>query len=161
MPIFTGALGSTEIARKNWEHFAIGTAISGITLVCGEILRDAQLQGAGDERAELQGDQHVRSANNRALFLKNSTDHTTVVCCGLIQTAWLRTLMKPLAVNFILAPSDSDHRFTTGGSVAIGRSEQQSRTGSRLALPRRNKFDGAAICRKAAQFVAIPAVRAL
>ena len=36
VPIFTGALGSTEIARKNWEHFAIGTAISGITLVCGE-----------------------------------------------------------------------------------------------------------------------------
>ena len=36
MPVFTGALGSTEIARKNWEHFAIGTAISGITLVCGE-----------------------------------------------------------------------------------------------------------------------------
>ena len=36
LPIFTGALGSTEIARKNWEHFAIGAAISGITLVCGE-----------------------------------------------------------------------------------------------------------------------------
>ncbi len=36
MPIFTGALGSTEIARKNWEHFAIGAAISGICLVCGE-----------------------------------------------------------------------------------------------------------------------------
>jgi glutamate synthase domain-containing protein 2 len=36
VPIFTGALGSTEIARKNWEHFAIGAAISGITLVCGE-----------------------------------------------------------------------------------------------------------------------------
>ncbi len=35
-PIFTGALGSTEIARKNWEHFAIGAAISGVTLVCGE-----------------------------------------------------------------------------------------------------------------------------
>jgi glutamate synthase domain-containing protein 2 len=35
-PVFTGALGSTEIARKNWEHFAIGAAISGITLVCGE-----------------------------------------------------------------------------------------------------------------------------
>jgi len=27
VPIFTGALGSTEIARKNWEHFAIGAAI--------------------------------------------------------------------------------------------------------------------------------------
>ncbi len=36
VPIFTGALGSTEVARKNWEHFAIGAAISGISLVCGE-----------------------------------------------------------------------------------------------------------------------------
>jgi len=36
IPVFTGALGSTEIARRNWEHFAIGAAISGITLVCGE-----------------------------------------------------------------------------------------------------------------------------
>ena len=35
-PVFTGALGSTEIARKNWEHFAIGAAISGVTCVCGE-----------------------------------------------------------------------------------------------------------------------------
>lgn len=36
VPIFTGALGSTDIARKNWEHFATGAAISGVTLVCGE-----------------------------------------------------------------------------------------------------------------------------
>ncbi|MDD1752948.1 MAG: FMN-binding glutamate synthase family protein, partial [Methanotrichaceae archaeon] len=36
IPIFTGALGSTDIAMKNWEHFAVGAAISGITLVCGE-----------------------------------------------------------------------------------------------------------------------------
>ena len=36
LPVFTGALGSTEIARVNWEHFAIGAAISGISLVCGE-----------------------------------------------------------------------------------------------------------------------------
>ncbi len=36
LPVFTGALGSTEIARKNWDHFAVGAAISGITLVCGE-----------------------------------------------------------------------------------------------------------------------------
>jgi len=36
LPIFTGALGSTEIARKNWDHIAVGAAISGITLVCGE-----------------------------------------------------------------------------------------------------------------------------
>ncbi|MEW6680154.1 MAG: FMN-binding glutamate synthase family protein [bacterium] len=36
VPIFTGALGSTEIARRNWDHFAVGAAISGVTLVCGE-----------------------------------------------------------------------------------------------------------------------------
>jgi len=36
IPIFTGALGSTEIARVNWEHLAVGAAISGITIVCGE-----------------------------------------------------------------------------------------------------------------------------
>jgi glutamate synthase domain-containing protein 2 len=36
LPIFTGALGSTAIARNNWEHFAVGTAIAGVSLVCGE-----------------------------------------------------------------------------------------------------------------------------
>ena len=36
MPLFTGALGSTDIARKHWESFAVGAAISGITLVAGE-----------------------------------------------------------------------------------------------------------------------------
>ncbi len=36
IPIFTGALGSTEIARRNWKHFAVGAAITGISLVCGE-----------------------------------------------------------------------------------------------------------------------------
>jgi glutamate synthase domain-containing protein 2 len=36
IPIFTGALGSTEIARRNWAHFAVGAAIAGITIVCGE-----------------------------------------------------------------------------------------------------------------------------
>lgn len=36
MPMFTGALGSTDIARKHWDSFAVGAAISGITLVVGE-----------------------------------------------------------------------------------------------------------------------------
>lgn len=36
MPVFTGALGSTDIARKNWGHFAAGAAVAGITIVCGE-----------------------------------------------------------------------------------------------------------------------------
>ncbi|MDP2234466.1 MAG: glutamate synthase-related protein, partial [Actinomycetota bacterium] len=36
VPIFTGALGSTEIARKHWDSFAVGAAISGVSIVCGE-----------------------------------------------------------------------------------------------------------------------------
>jgi glutamate synthase domain-containing protein 2 len=36
LPVFTGALGSTDIAKKNWDHFAAGAAITGISLVCGE-----------------------------------------------------------------------------------------------------------------------------
>jgi glutamate synthase domain-containing protein 2 len=36
LPVFTGALGSTEIARVNWEPMAIGSAISGISVVIGE-----------------------------------------------------------------------------------------------------------------------------
>ena len=36
VPFFTGALGSTEIARLNWEGTAIAVAISGAALVCGE-----------------------------------------------------------------------------------------------------------------------------
>jgi len=36
VPVFTGALGSTDIARVNWDHFAVGAAISGVSLVCGE-----------------------------------------------------------------------------------------------------------------------------
>lgn len=36
VPIFTGALGSTDIARDNWEGMAVGGAISGIMVVIGE-----------------------------------------------------------------------------------------------------------------------------
>jgi glutamate synthase domain-containing protein 2 len=36
MPIFTGALGSTDIARKHWNSFAVGAAVAGISLVVGE-----------------------------------------------------------------------------------------------------------------------------
>lgn len=36
IPVFTGALGSTEIARRNWDHFAAGASIAGIPIVCGE-----------------------------------------------------------------------------------------------------------------------------
>ncbi|MBM4273096.1 MAG: FMN-binding glutamate synthase family protein [Deltaproteobacteria bacterium] len=35
-PAFTGALGSTEIAQKHWKSMAIGAAICGLIIVCGE-----------------------------------------------------------------------------------------------------------------------------
>lgn len=36
MPVFTGALGSTDIANTYWDSYAIGAAISGISVVIGE-----------------------------------------------------------------------------------------------------------------------------
>ncbi len=56
VPVFTGALGSTDIARKNWEHFAVGAAISGISLVCGENVCGI------DPGLELNGDGKVKHA---------------------------------------------------------------------------------------------------
>ena len=56
VPVFTGALGSTDVARKNWEHFAIGAAISGITLVCGENVCGI------DPELELDGNGKITSA---------------------------------------------------------------------------------------------------
>lgn len=35
-PFITGALGSTEIARRYWTESAIGAAICGTVIVCGE-----------------------------------------------------------------------------------------------------------------------------
>jgi glutamate synthase domain-containing protein 2 len=56
VPIFTGALGSTEVARRNWEHFAVGAAISGIPIVCGE-----NVVGI-DPRAELSKNNKVKES---------------------------------------------------------------------------------------------------
>ena len=36
LPVFTGALGSTSVAMRNWDSFAAGAGIAGITIVCGE-----------------------------------------------------------------------------------------------------------------------------
>ena len=55
-PVFTGALGSTEIARKNWEHFAVGAALAGVTLVCGENVCGI------DPQLELSPHKRIRSA---------------------------------------------------------------------------------------------------
>lgn len=36
IPILTGAFGSTEVARANWDALAIGAALSGISITIGE-----------------------------------------------------------------------------------------------------------------------------
>jgi hypothetical protein len=54
-PCFTGALGSTEIARVHWEAMAIGAAISGIIIVCGENVCGM------DPQAEIKNGKVVRS----------------------------------------------------------------------------------------------------
>ncbi len=49
MPIMTGALGSTFIASKFWDSFAVGAALCGIPIVIGEnvvgVDRESQLHG--------------------------------------------------------------------------------------------------------------------
>ncbi|MCK5577514.1 MAG: FMN-binding glutamate synthase family protein [Dehalococcoidales bacterium] len=62
VPMFTGALGSTEIARKHWEHFAIGAAISGVTIVCGENVCgiDPQLERDANGKVTLSPDMDRR-----------------------------------------------------------------------------------------------------
>jgi hypothetical protein len=36
LPIMTGAFGSTDVARVNWDGLAIGAALSGVTITIGE-----------------------------------------------------------------------------------------------------------------------------
>ncbi len=64
VPIFTGALGSTDIARRNWGHFAIGAAISGISLVCGEnvcgIDPELELDGNGKVTKSPEMDRRIK-----------------------------------------------------------------------------------------------------
>lgn len=66
-PIFTGALGSTDIARNNWIHFAVGAAISGITLVCGEnvcgVDPDLLLDGKGMVQSSPEMDRRIETYN--------------------------------------------------------------------------------------------------
>jgi len=54
VPVFTGALGSTDVARRNWDHFAVGAAIAGITIVCGENVCgvDPDLKRGDDNRVK-------------------------------------------------------------------------------------------------------------
>ena len=54
-PVFTGAVGSTDIARINWEDIAIGAAITGVIVVAGENICGM------DPNAEFQNGKIVKS----------------------------------------------------------------------------------------------------
>ncbi|MEJ2704574.1 MAG: hypothetical protein P8Z79_19240, partial [Sedimentisphaerales bacterium] len=60
LPVFTGALGSTDVARKNWEHFAAGAGIAGVTIVCGENVCGI------DPQLELDSNGKIKKAPNMA-----------------------------------------------------------------------------------------------
>jgi hypothetical protein len=55
MPLMTGALGSTFIAAKYWESFAIGAALVGIPIVIGENV-------VGVDKASIIGDGRITKA---------------------------------------------------------------------------------------------------
>ncbi|MFB6291068.1 MAG: FMN-binding glutamate synthase family protein [Candidatus Bipolaricaulia bacterium] len=54
-PWLIGALGSTEVAKKNWEGLAIGAAISGVPITIGENVC------AMDPESDIEGGQIVKS----------------------------------------------------------------------------------------------------
>ncbi|UCB59681.1 MAG: FMN-binding glutamate synthase family protein [Candidatus Bathyarchaeota archaeon] len=49
LPILTGAFGSTEVARLNWDGLAIGAALSGVVITIGENVcgmdRESRIEG--------------------------------------------------------------------------------------------------------------------
>lgn len=44
LPILTGAFGSTEVARVNWDALAIGAALSGVSVTIGENIAGMDIQ---------------------------------------------------------------------------------------------------------------------
>ncbi len=54
-PVFTGAVGSTDIARINWDELAVGAAISGVIVIIGENVCGM------DPQADLKGGRVVKS----------------------------------------------------------------------------------------------------
>jgi len=70
IPFMTGALGSTEIARVNWEGAAIASAICGSILVCGENVCGM------DENAEIKNGKVIKSPElaRRAKIFKDWYD---------------------------------------------------------------------------------------
>ena len=44
LPILTGAFGSTEVARANWDALAIGAALSGVSVTVGENIAGMDVQ---------------------------------------------------------------------------------------------------------------------
>ena len=50
LPILTGAFGSTEVARVNWDALAIGAALSGVSVTIGENIAGMDIQATLTKR---------------------------------------------------------------------------------------------------------------
>ena len=50
LPILTGAFGSTEVARANWDALAIGAALSGVSVTIGENIAGMDIQATLSKR---------------------------------------------------------------------------------------------------------------
>ncbi len=55
IPLMTGALGSTFVAAKYWESFAVGAALAGIPVVIGENVVGIDLESEIDPSTERKG----------------------------------------------------------------------------------------------------------
>jgi len=55
IPLMTGALGSTFVAAKYWESFAVGAALAGIPVVIGENVVGVDLESEIDPSTEKKG----------------------------------------------------------------------------------------------------------
>lgn len=53
LPIMTGALGSTQIAAKYWDSFAVGAALVGIPIVVGENVVGVDREAVIERRGEV------------------------------------------------------------------------------------------------------------
>jgi glutamate synthase domain-containing protein 2 len=85
VPMFTGALGSTEIARRNWDHFAVGAAITGITIICGENvcgidpaleLKNGKVANAPDLKHRVEVYRRYREGNYGDLHVQMNVEDT-------------------------------------------------------------------------------------
>lgn len=100
IPVFTGALGSTDIAKNNWDGMAIGAALIGTIVVVGENVC------AMDPEAEIKNGRVVHSpemARRVATFKEWANDAGSIIVQANVEDGRLGVaeyVMEKLGVDF-------------------------------------------------------------